>query len=120
MKSNGHNILLLSAAVAALVVALPGCSTFRVDPQRLDRHFGESANAVKHAQIADPQAASNPVAEAPNSLNGERGERVMKDYVTGAAQGNQRIGMPTITIGNIGGGSGGSSGTSGGGSGGGN
>lgn len=113
MKSNGRNIFLLGIAVVAAILALPGCSkTFRVDPERLDRHFGEAVQAVRTAQVADPQAAANPPSDAPNSLNGQRGQVVMKDYIRGGQQ-SQRVGMPAISIGGSGGGGGGGGGGSG-------
>lgn len=115
MKSNGRDILFLGMGAVAVLLALPGCSkTFRVDPVRLDQHFGEAVKTVRTAQVADPQAAANPAPDAPNSLNGERGQRVIRDYIRGGQQ-SQRIGMPTISIGTIGGSGGGSGGGGGGG-----
>ena len=61
----------------ASVGFVAGCS---MDPSRVEEDFGKSVRQMVAAQIADPEAASNPDLDGPDLLDGVAGEYSVDAY----------------------------------------
>jgi type IV pilus biogenesis protein CpaD/CtpE len=69
---------LLPLMLAGATLALAACAS---DPkQENDPAFGSSVHRMIQAQIHNPRAAANPPAEAPDGVDGQRAEQVVKTY----------------------------------------
>lgn len=89
---------------------LGGCADGNYRADVLNDSFGKSAKQLVKAQIADPQAAANPPAASPRTMDGYAGVNTIRTYRNSFGQENDIQGL-TINIGGAGGSS--SSGTGG-------
>jgi type IV pilus biogenesis protein CpaD/CtpE len=64
-------------SVCALVTTLSACS---MDPVHVEQDFGNSVRQMIAGQISDPEAAVNPVPDAPDLLDGMSAEESLKGY----------------------------------------
>jgi len=86
---------------------LAGCADGNHRPYVLDDSFGKTVNHLVKAQIANPQAAANPPADAPNTMDGYAGVNAINGYREGFSQVAEQPQGLTINIGGAGGSSGG-------------
>jgi len=98
----------LASALIVSATLLSACADGRYQPRELDTHFGQTANNIKYAQIADKEAAAHPPANSPRKMDGYAGVGVMDSYRQGFYQQVQQAPSVSINIGS--GGSGSSSG----------
>jgi len=75
--------MLILPALLAGALWLAGCADGNYRPYRLDDSFGNSSKQVVKASIANPQAAANPPLNAPRTMDGYAGVRIMKGYRDG-------------------------------------
>ncbi|MGZ8944819.1 MAG: hypothetical protein ACXW1W_05255 [Methylococcaceae bacterium] len=83
-------------------LCLAGCADGNYRTYTLDDSFGKTANHLVSAQISDPQAAKNPPANSPRTMDGYAGVRIMKGYRDGfgqdvTVQPTQSISIGTLT-----------------------
>lgn len=81
---------------------LAGCADGNYRPYALDDNYGKAEKHLLNAQIADPKAAKNPPAKAPNKMDGYAGANTINSYRQGFSQISQPQGL-TINIGGVGG-----------------
>jgi cell division protein ZapA (FtsZ GTPase activity inhibitor) len=106
----GNNMKIQTfSALSIAAIMLCGCADGNYRPYNLDDRWGQSQQQALRAQIADPQAAENPLPDSPRKMDGYAGVNTMRTYRDGFGQNVQPQGL---TI-NIGGGTGGGSGSGG-------
>jgi hypothetical protein len=69
---------LLPAAVAGLAL-LTGCAEFSSDPHRAIAGYGQSVQAMVTNQIYDPAKAGRPAALAPDGMEANKGDALLRD-----------------------------------------
>ena len=69
--------LKLIPACLAVIIVCVGCAS---KTERLDNDFGKSYRNMVEAQIYNPDAARNPPLDPPMTLDGEKGELILKTY----------------------------------------
>jgi len=59
------------------LMALGGCAAWKAPPARVEANYGASVRNMVFSQIANPDKARHPAAEAPDGLDGVKAESVL-------------------------------------------
>jgi hypothetical protein len=72
------HILKYTTLFLALSIAITACNSSA--PTRVEEDYGNSVDRMIQSQIADPNAAAFPEGDAPDSMDGRKAVKTLREY----------------------------------------